>query len=260
MFMKKKMVLGIIILTFLVLTSCSKESDDANKTQLTILAAASLTDVMEQIDQQYKLVCPDVSLTFSYGSSGTLQTQIEEGAPADVFLSAASKQMDALAEEGLLLDQTRMDLFKNELVLIKPKDSTLNISKFEDVSTELVKNIALGDPEGVPAGHYAKEVFQSLRILDKIKVKANYGSDVKQVLNWVETKEVDCGIVYVTDAYFNDKITVVCKAPEQSHSDIIYTAVVLKGSSNSEAAKAFLEYLSSQDAKKIFKEYGFMTN
>lgn len=257
--MKKKVVLGVMILTVLLLTSCTKATEESKNTQLTILAAASLTDVMEELAKQYKLVEPDVSLTFSYGSSGTLQTQIEEGAPADIFLSAATKQMDALETKGLLNDQTRIDLLWNELVLIIPMDSKQRISSFDDVANSKVKNIALGEPDGVPAGHYAEEVFDSLGILEDIKEKANYGSDVKQVLTWVETKEVDCGVVYVTDAYSNKKVTIVCQAPEHTHSDIIYPAAVLKKSNYTEDAKAFLEYLSSEEAKKIFKEYGFIT-
>lgn len=225
--------------------------------ELTILAAASLTDATTKIAELYKTVAPDVTLTFSYGASGALQTQIEEGAPADIFMSAAPKQMNALDEKGLLLPDTRKDLLLNKIVLITPKDTSLGLTSFEDVSTDKVKSIALGEPEGVPVGQYAEQIFTSLGTLDAVKAKANYGSDVKQVLSWVESGEVDCGVVYATDAKTSDKVSVICEAPEGSHDAVVYPAAVIAKSTSQDAAKEFLDYLSSDDAKAVFEEYGF---
>jgi molybdate transport system substrate-binding protein len=230
---------------------------EAEPVELTILAAASLTDVTTQLISMYKEVAPNVTLTFSYGASGALQTQIEEGAPADLFMSAATKQMDALDEQGLLLVDTRKDLLLNKIVLIVPTDSSLGLTSFEEVEGDTVKTIALGEPDGVPVGQYAEQVFTNLGILDTVKEKANYGSDVKQVLTWVESGEVDCGVVYSTDAKTSDKVSIVCEAPEGSHEDVIYPAAVIGTSTLQEEARAFLDFLSSEEVVVVFEEFGF---
>lgn len=225
--------------------------------ELIILAAASLTDVTEELSKRYKEIAPNIILTFSYGASGALQTQIEEGAPADIFMSASSKQMNALEEGGLLLSDTRKDLLVNKVVLIVPQDSTLVLTSFGDVADDTVKTIALGEPEGVPVGQYSEQVFTSLGILDIVKAKANYGSDVRQVLTWVESGEVDCGVVYSTDAKISEKISIVCEAPEDSHEEVVYPVAAIEGSLYPDEAKAFLAFLSSDEAKDFFEEFGF---
>lgn len=230
---------------------------DEEPVELTIMAAASLTDVTKEIADLYKTVAPNVTLTFSYGSSGALQTQIEEGAPADIFMSAATKQMDALVDEDLVMTDTRKDLLVNKVVLIVPKESTLGLTSFEDVGTDKVKTIALGEPEGVPVGQYAEQVFTSLELIDTVKTKANYGSDVRQVLTWVESGEVDCGVVYSTDAKISDKVDIICEAPQGSHKDIIYPVAVLGSSSLQKESQAFIDFLSTDEAAAIFENYGF---
>lgn len=224
---------------------------------LTVAAAASLTDVTAEIAEAYKAVAPDVQLTFTYASSGNLQTQIEQGAPVDIFMSAAQKQMNALEEEGMLAEGTRGDLLENKVVLIVPADSDSGIASFEDLATDKVSTVALGDPASVPAGQYAEEVLTSLEILDTVKEKANYGSDVRQVLTWVESKNVDCGVVYATDAATSDKVKVVCEAPEGSVKKIIYPVAVLEQSTQKEAALSFIEFMKTSDVAAIFEKYGF---
>ncbi len=145
-----------------------------------------LTDVLQQIAEIYKNYSPNVTVTFSFGSSGTLQTQIEEGAPADLFVSAAQKQMDALAEKNLIAADTRKDLLVNKVVLIVPANSTADIKSFEDVVTDKVKMVGVGE-SSVPVGQYAEEVFTTLGVWDQVKAKANFGTDVRQVLSWVES-------------------------------------------------------------------------
>ncbi|MBP2630864.1 MAG: modA [Firmicutes bacterium] len=227
------------------------------KVEIFVSAAASLTDVMKEIAQMYEKENPNVKLTFSFGASGALQTAIEQGAPSDIFLSAAQKQMDALDKGGLLADGTKKDLLINKVVLITPKDSKAGIADFKDVMSEKVKRIALGEPKGVPVGQYSEEIFTSLNGLDQVKAKAVYGSDVRQVLTWVESGEVDCGIVYATDAATSKKITVVAEAPAGSHKPVVYPASALKSSKNLEQAKAFLDYLSKPEVGKVFEKYGF---
>lgn len=269
----KKLIATMLLtlLTMSMLLGCtSKKTVDTQATtkqseyiqneppvELTILAAASLTDVTKELAETYKKIAPNVTLTFSYGASGALQTQIEEGAPADIFISAATKQMDALEEGGLLLEHTKKELLYNEVVLIAPQDSTLKLTNFEDVGTDKVKIIALGDPESVPVGEYSEEIFTNLGILDTVKTKANYGSDVRQVLTWVEAGEVDCGVVYSTDVSVGEDIKIICEAPVGSHKDIIYPVAVIKTSINQEAAKAFVDFLSTPEAVASFKKYGF---
>ncbi len=225
--------------------------------ELTILAAASLTDVCNEIKTLYEEANPNVTLNFSYGSSGALQTQIEEGAPADVFFSAATKQMTALDEEGLMNSDSIVNLLENKIVLIVPADSDTDLSSFEEVATDKVTMIGLGEPESVPVGQYSEEVFTSLNILDAVKAKANYGSDVRTVLSWVETSAVDCGIVYATDAYTSENVKIVAEAPEGSCKQVIYPAGVVKASENADAAEAFVEYLQTEDTLTLFESYGF---
>ena len=228
--------------------------------ELVVAAAASLTDVAAELADAYKTVAPNVTITYTFGSSGALQTQIEEGAPADVFFSAALKQMTALEEKDLIDASTKKELLENKVVLIVPKDSALGLASFEEVGTDKVKTVALGEPTGVPVGQYSEEIFTTLGILDAVKAKANYGSDVRQVLTWVESGEVDCGVVYATDAATSDDVTVVCTAPEGSCQPVIYPVAVVKASKQAEAAKAYVDFLSTPEAAALFEKYGFSVN
>lgn len=238
-------------------SSSSAAYSAAPKVELTIAAAASLTDVSKDIAKAYKKEAPNVTLTFTYGSSGALQTQIEQGANVDIFMSAAKKQMDALQKENLLQTDTREDLLENKVVLITPKDSKSGIKSFDDLATGKVTKIALGDPASVPAGQYAQQVFTTLKTWDTVKPKANLGTDVRQVLTWVESGNVDCGVVYETDAATSSKIKVVCEAPAGSCDKVIYPVAALKSSKNIDAAKSFMKYLKSSKAVALFKKYGF---
>ncbi len=230
----------------------------AEPVELTIAAAASLTDVTAEIAEAYKIAAPNVTLTFTYGASGALQTQIEEGAPVDIFMSAAQKQMDALEEGTLLLDGSRTNLLENKVVLIVPKDSTLGLKTFDDLAKEDVKTVAIGDPASVPAGQYAEELLTNLGIKDAVEAKANLGTDVRQVLTWVETGEVDAGIVYATDAATSDKVTVVCEAPADSVKKIIYPVAILKASKAAEQAQSFIDFLKTDECAALFEKYGFI--
>jgi len=228
----------------------------AEPVTLTISAAASLKDSLNEIKTLYEAKNTNVKLTINYGSSGTLQQQIEQGADVDIFVSAAAKQMDALASKDLLLKDTRKNILENDVVLIVPKDNT-TITSFNDLTTDKVKKIALGEAKTVPAGQYAEEVFTKLGTLDKIKTNAVYANDVKQVLSWVETGNADAGIVYTTDAKVSDKVKVVAAAPSDSHSPVIYPASVIKASKKADSAKDFMNFLSDAKAKAVFEKYGF---
>lgn len=261
----------VIVVSLSLLAGCSKPQTEgpsaqtpANDTvpneknvELLISAAASLTDVLNEIADVYKDIEPNTKLTYSFGSSGALQAQIEEGAPVDIFMSAAQKQMKALEDKGLILDGTNKTLLVNKVVLITPANSNLEISSFDDLTKDEVKKIAIGDPSNVPVGQYSEEIFTNLNILDKVSPKTVLGNDVRTVLTWVESGEVDCGIVYATDAYTTDKVQIITEAPEGSHKEVSYPVAVVKTSKNSEAAKRFLDFLSTEKAINLFTKYGF---
>lgn len=245
---------GVMLFAFmgLMLTGCGKEE---KAKEILVGAAASLKPVMEELQTVYGDENPDVTVTFNFAGSGTLEQQIREGAPIDLFISAAEKQMDSLSKDDLILEDTRVELLRNQLVLVVPKDSTLGISGFEDISKAPV--IAVGDPESVPAGQYAKEVFDSIGITQEVEGKATYGKDVTEVLAWVSSGDADAGVVYATDAISDENVTIAAYAPEGSHSKIVYPAAVIKASGEAEGARSFLEFLGTQEAEDVFVEYGF---
>ncbi len=264
--LKNKNILSYAISIFImisIITGCSMrnvndtEQKDTNKVELLVSAAASLSDVSKDLTELYKKEKPNVDIKFSFGSSGALETQIEEGAPADIFISAALKQMISLEKKGLLQEGSKKDLLVNKVVLISPKDSKIKLLRFQDAASDSISKIALGEPQSVPAGQYAQEVFTTLGIWDKVKGKGVFGSDVRQVLAWVENGDVDCGVVYQTDAIASEKIKVVCEAPKDSHKPVIYPVAVIKNSKNQEEASRFIDFLTTAQAAATFKKHGF---
>ncbi len=224
---------------------------------LTVSAAASLTDVMEEIKGFYEEKTVH-TLVMNYGSSGALQQQIEQGAPADVFISAAQRQMDVLQEEGLILAESRVDLLENKVVLIIPvAGDNKEITDFNSLTTDSLKLLAIGEPESVPAGRYAKEVLSSLGIWKKLEEKCVLGKDVRQVLTYVETGNVDAGIVYMTDALTSEKVKIAATAPAGSHTPVTYPAAIVRGTSVLQVAEDFMAYLQSNEVAEIFERHGF---
>ncbi len=207
---------------------------------LTVSAAASLKDAITAIDQDFQRSHPDIEIAPNFGASGTLELQIEQGAPADVFVSAAQQQMDALAAKNLLLPDTRVNLLQNELVLIAPADSK-TVTSFNDLKSPNVHVIAVGDPRSVPAGTYAQQVLNALGMYDTLKSKMTLATDVRQVLADVETGSAEAGLVYATDAAITSKVRVVMDAPAGTHMPIVYPAAVLRASMNPGAANGLRE-------------------
>lgn len=232
------------------------ETEGGSRT-VTVLAAASLSDVMHELELDYEADHPDTDLVFSFAGSGALQAQIEEGAEADIFISASSSQMNTLNEEGLMDSGSIRDLLLNEVVLIVPSGSDLGLTSFEDVVRDDIYMIGIGEPDSVPAGRYAQQVFTNLGIWDEVQAKANYGSDVRTVLTWIEMGELDCGVVYRTDAMTTDLVTVVCAAPEGSCDPVVYPAGIIAGSACADQAEDFLNFLESPEAASVFESYGF---
>ena len=228
------------------------------ETEILVAAAASLKNAYEdKLIPMFEEANPGVTVKGTYDSSGKLQTQIEEGLEADVFMSAAKKQMTALDEEGMIASDTITDLLENKIVLIVPTGNEKKLEKFEDI--ENADSIALGDPASVPAGQYAQEALTNLGIWDKIQDKVSFGTNVTEVLNQVAAASADAGIVYATDAAsMADQVEVVAEAPEGSLAKkVIYPVAVVKGTAHEKIAKEFVAFLQTDKAITVFEEYGF---
>jgi molybdate transport system substrate-binding protein len=262
-FMKRRYLLafiGSIALSWLLSTGIqllTPQITTAQSATILVSAAASLKDALEEIKTGFSKTNPNIKVNYNFGSSGALQQQIEQGAPADIFISAAPKQMDALEKSDLIDKATRRNLLTNRLVLIVPKNSTLKIIDFRSLTNSNVKKISVGEPRSVPAGQYSEEVFKNLGILEQIKPKLVYANSVRNVLAAVETGNADAGIVYTTDAKISDQVKIVATAANNLHSPIIYPMAVVKTSKNPQAARTFAQYLTSAPAKSIFEKFGF---
>lgn len=257
----KRIFYQLMALVFLVMAvaGCAGVKQAAQTTKpidLTVSAAASLKDAAEELKDLYKKKHPAVTITYNFAASGTLQKQIEEGAPVDIFISAGSKQMDALAVKGMINKKSRYDLLSNELVLVAGKDST--VMGFEDLADYRITRISIGAPETVPAGEYARETLTSMGLWEKVASKIVYAKDVRQVLTYVETGNVDAGLVYRSDVVgAGNKARIVAVAPKNSHKPIIYPLAILKNSKHKMEATQFTEFLLSREAAGVFKKYGF---
>lgn len=261
--MKKKMI--SVMLAGLLAAGMSAGSVQAaaedTSGDLYVFIAASLNNAMEEIQKDFNEDYPDVNILYNADSSGTLQTQIEEGSRCDIFFSAATKQMDALVGEKLAKKDSVVDLLENKVVLIKPKDGETKVTGFENITD--AKNIALAG-EDVPVGQYSREIFKNLGIEDDVnKMEINEGKNVTDVLASVSEGSNEIGIVYATDAAsVADKVDVIAEAPEGSlETPVLYpvglTVDVEASDEEAAAADAFLEYLQTDDAMKVFEEYGF---
>ncbi len=241
----------------LTLAACSPAQELGEPVALNISAAASLTDALQEMNNLYTKFKPWVAITPNFASSGTLQQQIENGAPCDVFISAATAQMDNLQQKGLLLPGSRRDLLTNSVVLIVPASSNLGLGTFDDLTSDKVKKIAIGDPKSVPAGTYAQQTLDFYNVSQAVASKLVLGSTVRQVLTYVETGNVDAGVVFATDVLTSNGVKVVASAPDVINSQIVYPAAVLKGSKAVSAAQEYLYFLLGPEAEAIFSKYGF---
>jgi molybdate transport system substrate-binding protein len=217
---------------------------------LTVSAAASLQPALTEVARMYS-----TPITLNFGASGMLAQQIEQGAPADVFFSAANAPMDRLDARGLLLAGSRKDVLRNEVVLIVPPDAP--VRGFADIATNKVRLLALGDPASVPVGEYGREILTAMGIWDAVQPKLLLAKDVRQVLTYVETGNADAGIVYATDARISSKVRVAATAPESTHAPALYPIAVVAASRRRAAARGFVAWVSGSLARPIFARYGF---
>jgi len=253
--MVKKLLYCIILSIFLIATGCSN-NDKENQIEITISAAASLRDALAEIQEKFERD-QGIKLLFNFGSSGALQKQIEQGAPVDYFISASVDKFQALVEQGLMVDNATQPLLGNELVLITPVDSSFHSLSFIDLIDDNVTSISIGIPQSVPAGFYSKEVLENIGIWSNVQSKIIQSKDVRQVLSYVETGNVDAGIVYYSDAITSNKIKIVDTADSNLHSPILYKMGVVKTTKFTKETQTFATFLTSPYAKEVFKKYGF---
>lgn len=256
--MKKFAALVLALTLVFALTACGGNS---KKVELTVFAAASMQETLTEIGEKYKEDHSNITLTFNFDSSGTLQTQIEEGAVCDIFISAGRKQMNALEEGGSILAGSRFDLLENKAALAVPEGNPAGISSFDQLRSALEAGtvlLAMGNSD-VPVGQYTQKIFAYWG-LDETALAASgcltYGSNVKEVATQVSEGAVDCGIIYGTDA-FTAGLTVVDTATEEMCGQVIYPAAVLAGSAHSDEAQAFLDYVRSSDGAAVLESVGF---
>ncbi len=261
--MKKFLILfGLMLFSIATLTGCSgsKQATQPPAPQpepvnLMIAAAASLQDAGQELQTIYTSKHPDIKITYNFAASGTLQKQIEEGAPVDLFISAGKAQTDALAQKKLISDTSLKNLLGNELVLIAKKGSTL--TSFEGLTDKSVGKISIGTPETVPAGQYAKDTLTTMKLWDKIQSKLVMGKDVREVLTWVETGNVDAGLVYRSDTTKMKEGKIVAAAPADSSKPIVYPMAVIASSKHPKEAGEFEAFLLTNEAQQVFIKYGF---
>ena len=261
--MRKKLIAAMMagVLSAGMLSTGVFAADTDLKGEVNTFIAASLSNAMEEIQKDFNETYPDVEILYNADSSGTLQTQIEEGARCDIFFSAADKQMNALVDENLAKKDTVEDILENKVVLIKPKDGETKVTGFENITD--AANIALAG-DSVPVGQYAREIFDNLGITDEVnKMEINEGKNVSEVLAAVSEGSNEIGIVYATDAAsVADKVDVIAEAPADAlKTPVLYPVGLIEDKEASEddtaAAEAFLEYIKSDDAMIVFEKYGF---
>ncbi|PAF14874.1 molybdate ABC transporter substrate-binding protein [Shouchella clausii] len=250
--MKRQLPSCACALLFMFLAGCtpsgtSPETDDG----IHVMAAASLTDALTKLESMYEEQTGE-TLVINYGSSGKLRQQINEGAPADVFLSASVADMEQVANAGHLVDS--VNLLENKLVLVAAPEVADSLSEWDDLTSAHLRSLAIGQTETVPAGQYAKQSLETLGMWAQLEESLIYGSDVRQVLTYVETGNADAGLVYQTDAETSEQVTIVAEAPEHSHEPIYYPVGLIN---DDEKARHFYEWLQTDEALAVFEDFGF---
>jgi molybdate transport system substrate-binding protein len=243
---------ALFSLLFALFSTTTMKADD-----LTVFAAASLTDALKEISATYEKTSGD-KIAFNFAASGTLELQIRHGAPADIFFSADEAKMDDLGKDNLLAPDTRRDLLANTLAIVVPADSGLNFTSAADLANPKVEKIALGQTKIVPAGIYAEEYPKKIGLWDKIESRVIMQENVRAALAAVETGNADAGIVYKTDALHSTNARIAYEVPAADGPSIVYPAGIVKDSKHAAAAKKFLDYLGSPDALAVFAKYGFL--
>jgi molybdate transport system substrate-binding protein len=225
--------------------------------EINVFAAASLTDALKEIGTNYNKLSGDRAV-FNFAASSLLERQIEAGAPADVFFSADEAKMDSLEKKGFILKETRKSRLSNTLVMVIAADSVLKITSAADLAAPKVRRVALADPKAVPAGVYAKAFLEKEKLWLEIEPKVVPVDNVRAALAAVESGNIDVGLVFKTDAAISKKVNIAYEVPASAEVKISYPIAVTKNARQTKAAKNFVDYLSSDDAAKVFTRYGFI--
>jgi len=233
-------------------------ADRASAQEVILSVAISLKEVTEDLGRTFMAAHPGVTLRYNFGASGDLQKQIEAGAPVDVFLSAAQRQMDELEKQKLIIASTRRAFARNVLVVVKPADSSVDLSKVNDLLESRVVHIAVGNPKTVPAGQYAEESLRALGLWDRVQPKLVFAENVRQVLDYVARGEVEVGFVYATDAATRAQgVKEAFRAPDDSYRPVVYPGAVVAASKQPALAQAFLDLLASPQGRAVLSRFGF---
>jgi molybdate transport system substrate-binding protein len=252
-----KIIKGMVGCSLLLSCLTAGAASGAEKT-LVVSAAISLKDALTRLAADFEKNNGQAKILFNFGSTGQLRAQIENGAPADVFASAASEDMDKLSQKKMIIESSRINLVANRLVLIRNGKRVISLKDINDLTSDTIRRIAIGNPDTVPAGHYARDSLNYYYIYEKLRQKLIFGENVRQVLDYVARGEVDAGLVYATDAVVEKQVVVVMKLPDETHKPIIYPAAVIKASKNVELAGEFIRFIHSPESAGIFREYGFV--
>ncbi len=230
----------------------------ASAQELVLSVAISMREAVQELGQSFAAARPGLTIRYNFGSSGELQKQIEAGAPVDVFISAAARQMDELEAKKLVLSDSRRAFARNVLTVIKPADSRIDISKPADLGDRRVGRIVIGNPKTVPAGQYAEESLRALSLWDRVQAKLIFAENVRQALDYVARGEVDAGFVYTTDAAApKTGVKEAFRPGEDTYRPVVYPAAVVSGTKQSALARAFVELLSSAEARTVLARHGF---
>jgi molybdate transport system substrate-binding protein len=251
------LVFAIVLLTSVSCSTSSNQYKSEQKIELTISAAASLKDALGDVKTLYEEESEGaVALVFNFASSGTLQQQIEQGAPTDLFFSASKEKFNKLVQDKYIHDEYNKDLLSNQLVLIVPAQ-TATVQALQDLQEKEVQKVAIGIPESVPAGKYAKETLEFYEVWNAVEDKLILTKDVRQVLSYVETGNVDAGFVYQTDAMHSEKVRIATTVENNAHSEINYPLGIVKATDHLEEARSFFEFMQQEKVLEIFRQHGF---
>lgn len=254
----KKFLLYSLLCIILILGVNPVQGKVANREELVIAAAASLTDVLTELAEKYEAAHTKIDILINFGATGALQTQIEQGAPVDVFAGASIANLETLMKKDMLGQGSFKVLCRNNLVMVvRPGFQLYKNSSFSSLTTPAIKRIAIGDPAYVPAGKYGMELLRKLNLDEIVQSKLILASNVRQALAWVEVGEVDAALVYSTDAKISNKVTIIAQA-RPDLIDIHYGIAILKRTSRERLALEFVKFITGEFSQKIFREYGFL--
>ncbi|MBB6450100.1 molybdate transport system substrate-binding protein [Geomicrobium halophilum] len=255
--MKTSIYLFILTLTITMASACSSSQETEEPVEIQIAAASSLQNVLGEMEEKLESTIEGVDVVFQFGGSGSLRRQIEQGAPFDIFLSASEAHFDALVEDGKIDPENSTSLFTNSLVLIQPADTEKPIANVDELKEGSIETIAIGTPESVPAGTFAKETLKQLHMWNDVEDKMVQARSVRQVLTYTEENSVDAGFVYATDAASTDSVETVETIDPHLHSNIVYPIGVIEDTDHPAAAAQVFEYLVSNKAKSLYEKNGY---